>query len=117
MNVDRNLNKQAGLAVHKDKDHEPRFEVQPLCSCFGPHFYVRMHVLSIYTSIGMSEGLVLTKLNSCIHAVLHILIRKLVLYYLTMEMSDKSVDKLEFRLLQPCRRMFIQIKNYRHMRV
>ena len=77
--MDRNLNEQAGLAVHKDKDHEPRFEVQPLCSCFGPHFNVRMHVLSIYTSIGMSEGLVLSKLNSCMHAVLHILIRKLVL--------------------------------------
>ena len=29
MGVERNLNKQAGLAVHKDKDHQLRFSVQP----------------------------------------------------------------------------------------
>ena len=62
--VDRNLNKQAGLAVHKDKDHESRFEVQPLCSCFGPHFNVCKLVSSIYTSIGISEGLVPTDFSS-----------------------------------------------------
>ena len=102
MDMDKNANKQAGLAVHKDKDHEPRFEVQPLCSCCGPHFNVRILVLSIYTSIGMSEQLVLAKLNEY---MLHILIRKFVLY-LTMEVSRKSVDKLEFRFLRPWRRMF-----------
>ena len=31
MDVERNLIQQAGLKVHKDKDHELRFEVQPLC--------------------------------------------------------------------------------------
>ena len=91
MGVERNLNKQAGLAVHKDKDHQLRFSVQPNMQALV-HILVLAHFcLFIFPSRDVrGDGF-----DKCVH----ILIRIHALY-LTMEMSGNSI---EFRFSRPCR--------------
>ena len=83
MGVERNLNKQAGLAVHKDKDHQLRFSVQPYMQALV-HILVLAHFCLFKFPSRDVRG---NEFDKCVHILIRIHV-----YYLTMEMSGNSVD-------------------------